>query len=104
MSFKTSNVSGWIETILEHFGPSLATSLNDGKVVKVLYEANKAMNAIKINFYDTYSVVIQGAKCALFADTYSQILKNKVNQTEIKSFMTEDESRPPLDIDSTPKN
>lgn len=59
VSFKTSNVSGWKETIFEHFGASLATSLKDGKVVNVLFEAKKAMNAIKINFYDTGSVVIQ---------------------------------------------
>lgn len=31
VSFKTSNVSGWKETILEHFGASLAASLKDEK-------------------------------------------------------------------------
>lgn len=48
--------------IFEHFGPSLATSLKDGKVVKVLFEANKEICAIKINFYDT------SLKCTLFAE------------------------------------
>lgn len=32
------------------------------------------------------SVVIQGAKCTLYADTYFQILKNKVNQTDKTSY------------------
>lgn len=82
LSFKTSNVSEWKETFLEHFGPSLATSLKDGKVVKVLFETNKTMNQL----LRQGSVVIQGAKCTLYADTYFQILKNKVNQTDKTSY------------------
>lgn len=70
VSFKTSNVSEWKETILEHFGLSLATSFKSWKVIKVLFEANKALNTIKNNFNDTVSVVIQGATCTFFADTF----------------------------------
>lgn len=91
LSFKTSNVSEWKETFLEHFGPSLATSLKDGKVVKVLFETNKTMNALKINFYDKVLLLYK------VQNTYFQILKNKVNQTDKTSYDWG------WHIDSTPK-
>lgn len=88
MSFNTSNVSGWNETILKHFGQSLATSLKYGKVIRMLFETNKAMDTIQINLFDTGSVVIQGIKCTLFADTFFPILKNKVNYTDVNTDKT----------------
>lgn len=90
LSFKTSNVSEWKETFLEHFGPSLATSLKDGKVVKVLFETNKTMNALKINFYDKVLLLykVQNAHyMPIHTLKFSRIKLTK----QIKPVMTEDD-------------
>lgn len=90
LSFKTSNVSEWKETFLEHFGPSLATSLKDGKVVKVLFETNKTMNALKINFYDKVLLLykVQNAHyMQIHTFKFSRIKLTK----QIKPVMTEDD-------------
>ena len=36
------------------------------------------VGGIKINFYDSGSVVIQGVKCTIFADMHFEMLKHKV--------------------------
>lgn len=92
LSFKTSNVSEWKETFLEHFGPSLATSLKDGKVVKVLFETNKTMNALKINFYDKVLLLykVQNAHyMPIHTFKFSRIKLTK----QIKPVMTEDDKK-----------
>lgn len=50
--FKIFNVFEWKEIFFEYFGLLFVISLKDGKVVKVLFEINKIMNVLKINFYD----------------------------------------------------
>ena len=40
-------------------------------------------HTIKVNFYETGSIVIQGAKCVLFTEKFFQSLKNEVNQTNV---------------------
>lgn len=87
VSFNTSNVSGWKETIFERFGPLIVTHLNDGKVISMLFEANKAIDTTQINLFDTGFVVIQGANCTLFADTFFPILKNKVYYKTVQNYM-----------------
>ena len=46
VTFTTSKgrISLWKHSILEHFGPSHASTMKDGKVIKVLFEAYKATN------------------------------------------------------------
>ncbi|CAG2236765.1 unnamed protein product [Mytilus edulis] len=62
-----------------HFGQSKTTLLKEGSVIKVSCDINTDKNcSIKINFFNTGSVVIQGAKCTAFSDQYFTTLKSKI--------------------------
>jgi hypothetical protein len=55
-------------------------------VVKIICDCGDDKNcSIKINFYKTGSVVIQGANCVQFSDLYFLPLRDKVHETAVKS-------------------
>lgn len=61
------------KTIISHFGQSKTTLLKEGSVIKVSCDINTDKN-----FFNTGSVVIQGAKCTAFSDQYFTTLKSKI--------------------------
>ena len=94
VTFQTLRPECWKRSILDHFGPSRASSLKGGTVIKVIFDNN---STIKINFYKSGSVVIQGQKCIQFADGYFDIIKNKLDQnnnndTSIQNLNASDNS------------
>ena len=55
-------------------------------MVKIICDCGDDKNcSIKINFYKTGSVVIQGANCVQFSDLYFLPLRDKVHETAVKS-------------------
>ncbi|CAC5397837.1 unnamed protein product [Mytilus coruscus] len=82
VTFKTSpsRIELWKKTIISHFGQSKTILLKEGSVIKVTCDINTDKNcSIKINFFNTGSVVIQGAKCTAFSDQYFSKLKSKID-------------------------
>jgi hypothetical protein len=76
----------WKNAVLHYFGVKKTTLLKDGTVVKIICDCGNDKNcSIKINFYKTGSVVIQGAKCVQLCDLYFLPLKDKVHETAVKS-------------------
>ena len=76
----------WKNAVLHSFGVRKTTLLKDGTVIKIICDCGDDKNcSIKINFYKTGSVVIQGAKCVQFSDLYFRPLKDKVHETAVRS-------------------
>ncbi|CAC5378292.1 unnamed protein product [Mytilus coruscus] len=81
VSFKTLRSECWKQAIINYFGPAKACLLKKGRVIKVVFESEKNNNStVKINFYKTGSIVIQGQKCTQFSDSYFEVIKGKVYQ------------------------
>ncbi|CAC5377056.1 unnamed protein product [Mytilus coruscus] len=71
----------WKQAIINYFGPAKTCLLKKGSVIKVVFESEKNNNStVKINFYKTGSIVIQGQKCTQFSDSYFEVIKGKVYQ------------------------
>jgi hypothetical protein len=76
----------WKNAVLHYFGVKKTTLLKDGTVVKLICDCgDDKICSIKINFYKTGSVVIQGAKCVQFSDLYFLPLTDKVHENAVKS-------------------
>lgn len=85
VSFRTlpTKIDLWKNTVISFFGKENTTVLKDGTVLKVICDLeNTRNNSIKINFYKTGAVVIQGAKCSQFNKIFFNKLKNKVDNKE----------------------
>lgn len=83
VSFRTSTdrIEEWKKAIISFFGKENTTLLKEGTVIKVICDLETSRNnSIKINFYKTGAVVIQGAKCSQFNDIFFNQLKSKVNK------------------------
>ena len=78
VTFKTNRPEKWKQTIMSYFGESRTCLLKEGSVIKVNFDIKGRSYSIKINFYDSGSVVIQGVKCTIFADMHFEMLKHKV--------------------------
>ena len=86
VSFKTDRIKVWKAVIINHFGKT-KTNIQPrraGEVYKVTFDSN---SSVKINIFDSGSVVIQGAKCVVFADTFFNNLKLKCDKYENKEDM-----------------
>ncbi|VDI34135.1 Hypothetical predicted protein [Mytilus galloprovincialis] len=81
VTFKSLRSECWKKAIINHFGPAKACLLKKGSVIKVIFESEKNHNStVKINFYKTGSIVIQGQNCTQFSDRYFEVIKGKVYQ------------------------
>ncbi|CAC5413973.1 unnamed protein product [Mytilus coruscus] len=81
VSFKTLRSECWKQAIINYFGRAKACLLKKGSVIKVIFESEKNNNStVKINFYKTGSIVIQGQKCTQFSDSYFEVIKGKLYQ------------------------
>ena len=83
VSFKTDRIKVWKAVIINHFGKT-KTNIQPrraGEVFKVTFDTN---SSVKINIFDSGSVVIQGAKCVVFADTFFNSLKFECDKYENK--------------------
>ena len=86
VSFKTNIIKIWKAVIVSHFGKT-KTNIQPrraGEVYKVTFDTN---SSVKINIFDSGSVVIRGAKCVVFADTFFNNLKFKCDKNENKEDM-----------------
>ena len=86
VTFVTTRGEKWKEAILQYFGPSKASAIKSGSVIKVVCDMDTDKECtIKINFYKSGSVVIQGQKCTDFSDVYFDTLKEKVNSLDLNN-------------------
>ena len=108
VSFKTTRIDVWKAVIINYFGKS-KTNVNNQKtgcVIKTSFDTESDKNnTVKINLFNTGSVVIQGAKCTKFADLFLDKLRydcnnftacltesDDVHQTEVKSVINPSEA------------
>ena len=85
VSFRTlpTNIELWTNTVISFFSKENTTVLKDGAVLKVICDLeNTRNNSIKINFYKTGAVVIQGSTCSQFNKIFFNKSKNKVENKE----------------------
>ena len=78
VTFRTlpSRISIWKTSVINFFGQKRTAYQKGGSVIKVVCDIGSDTNCtIKINFYQTGSVVIQGAKCARFSELFFPKLK-----------------------------
>lgn len=90
---KTNNVSfkimpqrieKWKQSVKSYFGDSKISTLNKGAVLKVLFDSDsqdEKNKSVKMNFYKSGSVVIQGPRCSDFCDRYFNELKLRVDNS-----------------------
>ena len=72
----------WKTSIMNFFDQEKTTCMKDGTVLNVICDFETEKNcSIKVNFYKTAAIVIQGAKCGKFSDTFFTKLKNKVHES-----------------------
>ena len=76
--FKTNRIDQWKDTILSFFGEFKSCILKGGSVIKVTFDIKGKSYVVKINFYKTGSVVLQGAKCTKFTEMYFGTLKSRL--------------------------
>lgn len=81
VSFTTSpdRLEQWKSALINFFGKDSTTTMKNGTVVKIISDFDNSKNTIKVNFYKSGSVVIQGAKCMQFSDTFFQQIKDYVD-------------------------
>ena len=108
VSFKTTRINVWKAVIINYFGKS-KTNVNNQKtgcVIKTSFDTESDKNnTVKINLFNTGSVVIQGAKCTKFADLFLDQLRydcniftacltesDDVHQTEVKTVINPSEA------------
>ena len=102
VSFKTvpDRIEIWKRTVLQYFSPNKTTVLKEGAVIKIVCDLVSDKNCtIKINFYKSGSVVIQGANCEKFSELHFQKLKDLVPQIPTNSNF--DENMNNKDLDTT---
>jgi len=108
VTFRTlpDRIDLWKTSIMNFFGQEKTTSLKDGTVLKIICDFDTEKNcSIKVNFYKTGSIVIQGAKCGQFSDTFFTKLKNKVhvslNSKDSNNNLNEDTNESESVLDCT---
>lgn len=85
VTFRTlpEKIEPWKNAIVQHFGTEKTTFLKEKTVIKILCDCGTDKNCtIKINFYKSGSVVIQGTKCVQFSETYFETLKHRVKSQD----------------------
>ena len=108
VSFKTDCIHTWKQVILAHFEADQVKVIKDDTQVTVskvsLNEGQgHASLSVKINIYNTGSVVIQGSKCQVFYNKYFNILKELVHnfQDTQDTSQSEDNFQDIQDISQT---
>ena len=89
VTFKTTRTDAWKNAIIDYFGkPNTNVQYQKSyDVIKVTFELeNEQPNSVKINLFHSGSVVIQGAKCANFSDSFFHSLKQKQSSKTYSSF------------------
>jgi hypothetical protein len=80
VTFKTLRIQLWKSVLVNYFGKSKTNvqTQKTGVVIKVIFDTKKEKknNSVKINMYESGSVVIQGAKAQYFR-MHSFISSNK---------------------------
>ena len=100
ITFKTQHIDLWKQTILSYF--ENATPQNDGSTIKITCKSGETPDQtlnIKVNFYKSGMVVIQGSKCSVFESNYFNLLKELVHQKAKEPEM--DLTNPPPDLEET---
>ena len=67
---------------MSYIGESKSCLLKVGSVIEVNFDIKGRSYSIRINFYDSGSVVIQGVNCTIFVDMHFEVLKHKVEHGE----------------------
>lgn len=83
------NIDLWKSAVVNYFGEHNTSVLKSSNVIKTKVNADRVEASVKINFYQTGSVVIQGIHCAKFKDKYfkdlSKLVESKTVKTTIKN-------------------
>ena len=82
VSFKTQpqRIDKWKRALKNHFNSSNINILKSGATFKVSFATeDDEICSVKINFYKSGSMVIQGPKCSVFKDLFFNDLKLKVD-------------------------
>jgi hypothetical protein len=80
VTFKTDRVQVWRDVLVDHFESSqtVVQKLSKKTVIKITCDVENEKNiSVKVNFFDTGSVNIQGIKSTLFSDHFFEMLKLK---------------------------
>ena len=86
VTFQTppNRIDLWKNTLVNYFSPEKTTMLKNGSVIKIICDIDTVQNCtIKVNFYKTGVVLIQGAKCAKFCERYFDTIKKEVHKCVI---------------------
>ena len=86
ITFKTQDTELWKSALVSHFG-SNTQMLKNNSVVKISYDG---CHVVKVNFYDTGSVNIQGATCTTFYNTYFSTIDAKVKTIKRDNIAADD--------------
>lgn len=86
------NIDLWKSAVVNYFGEHNTSILKSGNVIKTEFNADGVEASVKINFYQTGSVVIQGIHSAKFKDKYFKDLTKLVESKTVKTTTKTDDS------------
>ncbi|XP_062579117.1 interaptin-like [Saccostrea cucullata] len=93
----SESIPAWKKAVLDFFDEKKTTVTTSDIccVIKVVFDYEGSVNnSVKINFYQSGSVVIQGAKCVQFKDKYFASLNEKAqNMHEIQESLIADDAQ-----------